>query len=165
MDWKALIGHRLFKLVSAATFAASVYVVQPYRPVVFVGDSMAKTYAHHEVALGTSNLEDLAVGDIVVVTKGDSTFVKRVAYMPGDKIKYVKVAKTWVPSFLMGPGSQRHPERFPTKYVKVPEDEVYVLGDNMAVSVDSRQMGTIPISWITAKLLDPKPKKKSPTEF
>lgn len=163
MDWKALFGHRLFKLVSAATFLGSVYVVQPYSPVVFVGESMAATYSHHEIAMGTSDLRDLAVGDVVVISNRDSTFVKRIAFMPGDEIKYTKIGGTWIPSFLSGPGLQRLPGRFPTKTVKVPENEVYVLGDNMAVSVDSRQMGTIPISWIKSKLVDPKPKQSPPS--
>ncbi len=158
MDWKAFFGHRLFKLVSAATFVGSVYVAQPYRPVVFVGESMAATYSNYEIALGTSDLGDLAAGDVVVISNGDSTIVKRIAYMPGDQIKYTKVARTWIPAFLSVPGLVHLSDRFPTKVAKVPEDEVYVLGDNIAVSIDSRQMGTIPISWIKSKLVNPKPK-------
>lgn len=158
MDWKALFGHRIFKLASAATFAASFYLVQPYRPVVFVGKSMADTYQDREVALGTTNISDLAVGDVVVIEQNGSTFIKRIAYMPGDKIQYAKIASDWLPTHTVGYVALRHPERFKSKTVVVPQGEVYVLGDNLLVSIDSRQLGTIPIENIRVKLVKPQQK-------
>lgn len=165
MDWKAFFGHRIFKLASTATFAASVYLVQPYRPVVFVGKSMANTYYDQEIAIGTTDTQNLAKGDVVVIEREGSTFVKRIAYMPGDKIEYAKVLGEWVPKHSMGFAAMRHPGKFKTKTVTVPADEVYVLGDNLNVSIDSRQLGTIPIEMIKAKLVDPRPRKTAPSRM
>lgn len=162
MDWKTLFGHRIFKLASAATFAASIYLVQPYRPVVFVGKSMANTYHDQELAIGTTNTHDLKVGDVVVIEREGSTFVKRIAYLPGDKIEYAKIADEWIPMHSVHFTSLKHPEKFKTKKVAVPAGEVYVLGDNLPISIDSRQLGTIPIDLIKAKLIDPRPRKPAP---
>lgn len=165
MDWKAFFGNRIFKLASAATFAASFYLVQPYRPVVFVGKSMANTYQNNEIALGTTDTSNLSVGDVVVVEYKGSTFVKRIAYMPGDKVQYTKIGKQWVPTNMLAFPMVKHPERFKSKIVTIPSDEVYVLGDNLPVSIDSRQMGTIPLEAIKSKLVDPKPQADAPDPY
>ena len=165
MDWKAFFGNRIFKLASAATFAASFYLVQPYRPVVFVGKSMANTYKNNEIALGTTDVRNLAVGDVVVIEYEGSTFVKRIAHMPGDKVEYTKIAKQWVPTYMIKFGTVKHPDRFKSKTVTIPSDEVYVLGDNLPVSIDSRQIGTIPIDAIRSKLIEPKPQAEAPDPY
>lgn len=164
MDWKAFFGHRIFKLASAATFAASAYLVQPYRPVVFVGKSMANTYLDREVAIGTTDTRELAVGDVVVIELNGSTFVKRIAHLPGDKVEHTKIGSLWVPTYMIRHKSLKHPERFPTKFVEIPMGEIYVLGDNSQISIDSRQLGTIPLANVKSKLIDPKP-KSAPKEL
>lgn len=165
MDWKALFGHRIFKLASAATFAASVYLVQPYRPVVFVGKSMMSTYQNHEIAIGTTDTSSLSIGDVVVIEYGNSTLVKRIAHLPGDKVEYTKIGGTWTPTEMILISSLKHPNRFPKKIVTIPEGEVYVLGDNKNVSIDSRQLGTIPIGQIKSKLIDPKAPVAPPNPY
>ncbi len=153
MDFKNFFGHRIFKLVSVATFAASMYLVQPYRPVVFVGQSMSNTYQDREWAIATTNLSDLTVGDVVVIKYGESAIIKRVAYMPGDKIPYTKIGGSWIPDHSLQKEGLRHPERFPRKTVAVPADEIYVMGDNPRLSIDSRQLGSFPLENVVSKLV------------
>lgn len=162
MDWKAFFGHRIFKLASAATFAASAYLVQPYRPVVFVGKSMANTYQDRELAVGTTDTRNLAVGDVVVIEREGSTFVKRIAHLPGEKIEYVKISDEWIAKHSVQFSALKHPEKFKRKFVVVPAGEVYVLGDNPQISIDSRQLGTIPIELIKTKLVNPKARNPIP---
>lgn len=157
MDWKSLFGHRVFKLASVGTFAVSTFVLQPYRPMVFVGHSMSPTYKNHELAMATTDTSDLKNGDVVVLETPQSTFVKRIAYMPGDWIDYYYTHGQWVFATSLAIQEFKHPERFKHKRVRVPEGYVFVLGDNRSVSIDSRQMGVLPIAWIREKLVSPRP--------
>jgi signal peptidase I len=156
MDWKSLFGHRVFKLVSVGTFVASTFLLQPYRPMVFVGQSMSPTYQNKEFALATTDTSNLKRGDVVVLELPQGSIVKRIAYMPGDWIDYYYFRGEWVLGKNINIKKFKHPERFKNKRVRVPEGYVYVLGDNRPVSVDSRQMGVLPMSWIREKLVSPK---------
>ncbi|MBC8065142.1 MAG: signal peptidase I [Chlorobia bacterium] len=155
MDWKSLFGRRIFKLVSVGTIIASAFLVQPYRPVVLVGNSMNPTYQNQEWAIATTDVQTLAVGDIVVIQGADSPIVKRIAHLPGGWVRYVRFGNEWM--FADTKTKElKHPERFPFKMVRVPEGYVFVLGDNPIASIDSRQLGVLPIASIKSKLVDPK---------
>jgi signal peptidase I len=157
MDWKLLLGHRIVKLVSIGGFIASAFMVQPYRPMIFVGKSMTPTYQNREFALSTTNTSNLKKGDVVVIEAGKGTIVKRVAFLPGDWIQYYKFKTGWAFVDQKVISQMRNPERFPLRHERIPEGYVFVLGDNPTVSVDSRQFGILPIASIKAKLVDPKP--------
>jgi signal peptidase I len=78
--------------------------------------------------------------DIVVVQDATPTgfMIKRVQYMPGEKVDW-----KWVPeNYRLSNGP----------YV-VPEGEVYVMGDNRPQSEDSRRIGPVPISAILGKVV------------
>jgi signal peptidase I len=156
MDWKGIFGQRIFKLVSAGAVVGSAYLVQPYRPIVFVGDSMKPTYKDREWSIGTTNLDDLRIGDVVVMEGPQGTIIKRIAYLPGDWVSYTKFGGEWFYGNHKRIPKLKHPERFPTKMVRVPEGYVFVLGDNFEISNDSRQLGVLPISGIRARLVDPR---------
>lgn len=165
MDFKSLLGHRIFKLASVGTFAVSAFMVQPYRPMVFVGHSMEPTYHSRELALMTTDVHHLSKGDVVVIEAKDGTIVKRVAYLPGDWIEYRYFAGEWM-YFNDNKicNKIKHPDRFPKRMMRVPNGYVFVLGDNPAVSIDSRQLGVLPMSAIQAKLVEPKPMAKGPID-
>ncbi len=96
--------------------------------------------------------------DIVVVHFRDRTgrehdVVKRVIGLPGDTIQ-VKNDVAWVngsiePSHrgIIDPST---PESFPP--VKVPAGQIYIMGDNRIVSLDSRYLGTVPIADVQGKV-------------
>lgn len=158
MDWKALFGSRTSKLLLTGALTVGTLVAQPYRPVVFVGTSMQPTYGDREVAIASTDVAVLRRGDVVVVDGPQGPIIKRIAYLPGDKIKYVFFGGEWMMGSEKALRMLKHPEKFPTKIETVPLGHVYVLGDNWLVSIDSRQFGVVPISNITAKLPNAKPK-------
>lgn len=158
MEWKALFGSRIFKIAVGGLLTVGTLMAQPYRPVVFVGTSMQPTYSDHEVVIASTDIGVLRRGDVVVVDSPMGPIIKRIAYLPGDHIKYVYFGGEWMMGSEKALRMLKHPEKFPTKTEVVPIGTVYVLGDNWLVSIDSRQFGVVPISKITAKLPNAKPK-------
>ncbi len=80
-------------------------------------------------------------GDIIVI-KGEKPgeyLVKRVYALEGDSVDFSNQPKDW--DFTKG------------KFV-VPEGHVYVLGDNAAVSEDSRSFGPVPNGQILGKVIE-----------
>ena len=95
------------------------------------GDSMAPTLRHGErVLVRRTRLEALNRGDLVVFRRPReqtrSWMVKRVLAAPGDPLPRAEVPNLW---------SYRD--------AVVPANRLVVLGDNLAVSYDSRQFGFI----------------------
>jgi signal peptidase I len=106
----------------------------------------------------------ITYGDIVTVNAdnlighmSDKNIIKRVIGLPGDIIEVkggfvyrnnVKLDETYLADTV------RTTEREPmyTKYT-VPKDSVYVLGDNRAVSLDSRTFGPVENSRIIGEVL------------
>ena len=159
MDWKKLLGSRIFKLASAGALTVGTLMAQPYRPVVFVGTSMQPTYENRELAIASTDLGELRRGDVVVVQGPNGPIIKRIAYLPGDKINYIYFGGEWMMGNDRALRMLKHPEKFASKTETVPVGHVYVLGDNWLVSIDSRQFGVVPIEKITAKLPHARPRK------
>ena len=112
------------------------------------GDSMYPTLNDKEITLRvTSKLMKYKRGDIVVINSStaNDVLIKRVIAVPGDILKmdedtvYLNGKKLDEPyvnrEFLFG---------YTPMELKIPNGYVYVLGDNRAVSLDSRTYGLIP---------------------
>lgn len=147
-----------------------------YQPTVVVGESMSPTlkngrliwvdrtyYKTHKPACGE-----------VVVFKDDAgmTYVKRVYRGPGESLHYIAsgsnflmpvrepFANTMKARYDNGLGSLR------IKQMRVDDDSVFVLGDNFSVSIDSRQIGPVPIKSIIGRAhLSPDPARAMQYEF
>jgi signal peptidase I len=94
-----------------------------------------------------------ARGDIVTFRHDGLTpelYIKRVIGLPGDRIRidrgvvYVNGTHLHEP-YVQFPDERSEPE------ITVPPDDVYVLGDNRAVSEDSRVFGPVPERALTGK--------------
>lgn len=132
-----------------------------YQPTVVVGESMAPTlkdgkviwvdrtyYKNHKPQCGE-----------VVVFKDEAgvTYVKRVYRGPGETLHYIASGG----SFLL-PVREPFAEGLKSRYdagngtlrikqMQVDEDSVFVLGDNFSISIDSRQIGPVPIRSIIGR--------------
>jgi signal peptidase I len=135
--------------------AAAIYA-QPFRPIVFVGQSMTPTYANGEMTVTVPFDGKAKRGDIVVIERDGETIVKRVAMVPGDPILQVRTLfGEWRDAFCM---EQNRPhKRGRVRNAVVPDGVVYVLGDNLPGSTDSRSFGPVQLSQITRKVYQPRP--------
>ena len=142
----------------AAAFAIG-YEYQPYRPIVVSGVSMSPTYQDREVLWTTNQLGELKRGDVVIINTESGPIIKRIALLPGEhlyRMTYLGVKADLIE--VRPPFSSRRP----VERIDVPANCVYVLGDNLTMSVDSRKLGFIPMSAIRGKVLDQRPVPKIP---
>ena len=120
-----------------------------------VGDSMNNTLSNRDLVV-TSNshyrLFDIKRGDVVSFHTNEVIMIKRVIGLPGDNVKIengtilVNDQKITDENFV--------PDRSYTEvFLRVPKEHVFVLGDNMANSLDSRDFGFIPKQNIEAKVM------------
>ncbi len=78
-------------------------------------------------------------------------WVKRVIGMPGDILEYRNGKLYRNDELLDEPYIKEQMEYFPDR-VTVPEDCLFVMGDNRNVSLDSRYIGFIPMDHVIAKV-------------
>lgn len=130
---------------------------QPYRPLVFVGDSMSPTYHDGEIAMTVPAIpSEIRQGDVVIIEMPDGPIVKRIARMPGESVTQVCFDTEWndLTEIVEPPAKSIDGRKY--RKMTIPEDYVYVLGDNRPVSMDSRTFGAVPIEWISRKIMKPK---------
>ena len=128
-----------------------------FSPTMVDGDSMEPALSHGDRLLMTKSYREPSRGDIVVFYSDSSRndedrLLKRVVAVGGDTIEVqggVATVNGEVETgvFIADPA-------FPvaTGPLTVPEDSVFVLGDNRAVSMDSRQLGSIPLEYVVGKV-------------
>jgi len=134
------------------------------RPTLVSGNSMAPTLNDRNYLIidkVTYRFENPKRGDIVVFKTGLKTaegaskdLIKRIVALPGD---YISISEGIVyinnqeikESYVLDPYTEGE------MALTVPKDKVFVLGDNRAVSMDSRsgEVGLIPYQAIRGKIL------------
>lgn len=80
-------------------------------------------------------------GDVIVIKQSDDPgdyIIKRVYKMAGETVDTYNAPASW--SLVQGAYT-------------VPEERIYVLGDNRAISEDSRRFGAVPIKSILGKVV------------
>jgi len=127
----------LFSLAAVIFFKREFFTIQ------VTGRSMMTTYQNCQRLLATRAY--WLVGNIkrndVVVVKSDNPgeyLIKRVNRLPGETVDWLNVPHDY--KLVDGP------------YV-VPNDSVYVLGDNLPESSDSREFGPIRLEQIMGKVV------------
>jgi len=133
---------------------------------VVCGESMSPTFHDGQVFVmwRVGPRSRLLRGDVVVLKVGGEHYVKRVYATGGDTISGLDWAETsGRPDYIATP---RDLKRLPQlardrpgvgRFVrlKVPEGHVFVLGDAINSSYDSRQFGSVPVDQIRGRVIAP----------
>ena len=91
---------------------------------------------------------------MVVVDTPTGPIMKRVALLPGDRRYQWRGIDGWTDmARLTVPRSRRGPR---LRSVPVPAGMVYLLGDNLAVSCDSRSFGPVDEERVVRLVVDPR---------
>jgi signal peptidase I len=130
-----------------------------FQPTVVVGESMAPTLRSGRVIWIDRTYykkHKPRQGEVVVFRQDGEVYVKRVYRGPGERLAYVVSGAEWV-----SPVRETSIEEMRRRCARnrnmhicemtVPEDSVFVLGDNYLASIDSRQLGPISISDIIGR--------------
>ena len=143
--------------------ASALCLALPLRFGVVVGDSMSPSLRNGSIYLlhRAKNPDSIRTGDVVVFRRYGTNYIKRVVAVGGEQIYVTTIPSSGKDELVMGwqlRGLKRalsHPERFVTKVVarKVPPGYCYVVGDHISASIDSREMGPIPMDMIVGKLI------------
>lgn len=131
-----------------------------YTPLKISGDSMLPTLRDADRALVTRGYTTPSRGDVVHVdaramahARG-AQVVKRVVALPGDTVSIDRGRA--VVNGVPEPdevGILTSPEDVSLDQIVVPDDHLYVLGDNRPYSLDSRFYGPVPLSSVTGRLV------------
>ncbi|HEU4752178.1 MAG TPA: signal peptidase I [Armatimonadota bacterium] len=158
-----MIGRAVWMWCAVLAGLGLLYAAQPYRIGFTLGHSMDPTLRNGQPYLLQRAPVPTRVspGDVVVFDRGGLTYVKRVLAVPGDTFYVVKfsdgdesLVMDWQLKRIRGV-VRRPVWRDTLKLVRrrVPPGTCYVVGDHLAVSVDSRSFGPIPVESIRGKVL------------
>jgi signal peptidase I len=122
------------------------------------GPSMYPTLFDRDYALITKGLAVPQRGDVIVLHvlyKGkQEEWVKRIVGLPGDRIDVagdmitVNGAGEQFPHMIIDGGATQ-----PVEQIILPKGQIFVAGDNRAVSLDSRFVGTFPVTSIHGRVV------------
>jgi len=130
-----------------------------FTPVYVDGESMLPTLESGDRALRTQSYtqpvrDDVVVVNITLPSGQTEDLVKRVIALPGDTIEvrddvaYVNGAKEDTGHLTLQPGYGEN-----RAAAIVQPGQLYVMGDNRYVSMDSRYVGTLPIRRVRGKVV------------
>lgn len=160
MNTRLKLRTGLFGCLALSTMCLNM----PLRLGVVVGNSMSPSLRNGSMYLldRTDKPADVRPGDVVVFRRDGVNYIKRVVAVGGDQV-YVtttpgsgqdELVMDWQLGLMKRAFAEQ--SRFCVKMVarKVPAGCLYVVGDHMAESVDSRQLGPISTDLIIGKLVD-----------
>jgi signal peptidase I len=155
-------SHARRQIIAVSVFLVVVlFFTTTFRLAVVKGDSMLPTFRDGQIVLVSRLLAfngPLKKGDVVLVRRGREVLIKRVAFLSGealstrDSIRFMPIHEKF--DRLPAPPDAGLYER---QRIRVPKDDVVVLGDNPLVSDDSRQFGPVPLSDVEGRVLSAPP--------
>lgn len=152
-DWIESMAISIFVVVLIFTFVFRIVQVK--------GTSMLQTLQDSDRIITTNLFYEPKPGDIIVCNSVGlkETIVKRVIGVSGDTIDIdfekgivYRNGEVLEEEYINNPTTRNYDVNFP---VTVPEDSVFVLGDNRKVSLDSRSsdVGFVEKEQITGKVI------------
>ncbi|GGP09609.1 signal peptidase I [Oceanobacillus neutriphilus] len=155
----AVLLIAVFLVVRAFLFENYVVNGKSMEPTLYDGNLMM-------VNTVTNNISNLHRFDVIVFhATEENDYVKRVVGLPGETIEYkddqLYVNGEYIPEDFL----QEEKENVETELLTedftllevtgeetVPEDQIFVLGDNRGDSLDSRSIGFIPVDEVVGKV-------------
>ncbi len=166
-------------LIIVITIAISVLVIQTYdindismeptfdsqgnRVLVFLTPSIFKAAPDYgDIVIIDSRVErsrtlqdrliESPLPALIIRERSDHMWVKRVIGLPGDRLEFImgrvyRNGEVVEESYIKGKMTTEH------EPVVVPQDHIYVLGDNRNHSSDSRQIGPVPLGNIQGRVI------------
>lgn len=159
MNAENSLSREIWEWVKAIVFAvgmALIIRILLFTPIVVDGESMKPTLEDGERLIVNKVVYLLGEperGDIIVFQAAPGKdWIKRVIGKPGDLIE-VQDGKLYINGELYPEPylDQNSDYRMENIKVKVPENELFVMGDNRPNSRDSRSIGTIPIDSVVGR--------------
>ena len=168
-SWTKTIVIAVILALCVNMFFLQTYVVK--------GESMMPTLEERERLFILKFTQTYEIGDIVVIdsrvslprsiwdemkdhalisrVRGDIVdylWIKRVIGLPGDTIE-ISNGQLFRNGEEINEHYIREGMRSEDIYVEIPEDTIYVMGDNRNYSIDSRVIGPVPLSNVVGKAL------------
>jgi signal peptidase I len=158
MKGSAMFKNKLIALL-IGLFVGLIMLIQPYKFVVVVGDSMLPTFKSGNILLA-KKVDSIRTGDVVVAYNDYyDKIIKRVVYLPEECYYYHYVKNDDCP-MLIQDNSYKNIMYWMNVMgdeaiveLKVPKNHYYLLGDNFNNSDDSRRFGTVERSQIIYKVI------------
>ncbi len=131
------------------------------------GPSMAPNYPNGSKVVSTRFYGSPRIGDVVIINfpdpsvAGTKVGIKRIVAVGGDKVTIQNGMLTvfdsthpggFVPDSNLVNGETSTTNNAPIS-ITIPVNDVYVLGDNRADSLDSREFGPLPMSAVLGKVI------------
>lgn len=149
-EWVGAMVSALLALIVLFTFVLRIVGVD--------GDSMQPTLQNNDRLILWTLSDQYERGDIVVVERfGKEPLIKRVIGVPGDRIRIEGSGEVYINNELLDePYIQGLTVQRDTKEpLTVPQGCLFVMGDNRAISLDSRvdDIGPVSIKKVVGKVL------------
>ena len=140
-----------------------IIIFSHFKLIIVRGISMYPTYHNNQLLIAKSinNYSDIKINDIVICEIEENIIVKRVKYLQYQYVYYyfdsntseIKIIDKNTYQYL-----SNHPiasNKTLLQKLIVPKDAVYLVGDNLSNSDDSRRFGAIPFNNIKYKVIHP----------
>jgi signal peptidase I len=138
-----------------------IIINSPYKLIMVRGISMSPTFHNNQLLIAKSidNYQKIKVNDIVICELEDNTIVKRVKYIENQNVYYyfdsndyqIKIIDEHTYHYL-----STHPiarNKTLIQKIIIPKNSIYLIGDNLNNSDDSRRFGPIPFNNIKYKVI------------
>lgn len=163
-NYRRLVPIVILAVVLVVTLRSTIFASY-----VVDGESMEPTLYDGNLLMVNKivyDLKDIDRFDVIVFhANEDEDYVKRVIGLPGDEIEYIndqlyvnseQVEEKFLNSYIKASESKPFTKNFTLKDVtgkqKVPEDNLFVMGDNRQDSLDSRSIGFISTEQLVGKV-------------
>lgn len=140
------VAFLLFALIVVLIFV----FVQPMR---VVGNSMYPTYEENNIIFVNTTVKDYSTNDVVVLYYGREKILKRICAESGD---LVEIRNDGI--YINGKYITENNENYDEVQYLLEDSEYFVLGDNYAQSIDSRNFGVVEAEQIIGKVIGNKTK-------